>query len=277
MHILFIGYGKTSQRVAKQLFTLGHQITTISRSPKTDHDMTHLLQDIQQLDLSQIQPVDAVYVLLAPSRNTALSSIETYQQTYLNSVPSIVAALKDHPVKRIIVVSSTRVYGENAGERIDDETVPKPKDVQGQLLLQMEHLWQQAYPEQCVIVRPSGIYGASVARMLKLAESTISYPNIHWSNRIHIDDLASFLAYLLHVEHPEPVYICSNNQAQPLHEMILKIQREFNLPELVLESMRETGKRIFATRMEKIGFQRKHEDYCDHLRITQSDSPEIKE
>ncbi|MDM1754800.1 NAD(P)H-binding protein [Acinetobacter towneri] len=277
MHILFIGYGKTSQRVAKQLFTLGHQITTISRSPKTDHDMTHLLQDIQQLDLSQIQPVDAVYVLLAPSRNTALSSIETYQQTYVNSVPSIVAALKDHPVKRIIVVSSTRVYGEKAGERIDDETVPKPKDVQGQLLLQMEHLWQQAYPEQCVIVRPSGIYGASVARMLKLAESTISYPNIHWSNRIHIDDLASFLAYLLHVEHPEPVYICSNNQAQPLHEMILKIQREFNLPELVLESMRETGKRIFATRMEKIGFQRKHEDYCDHLRITQSDSPEIKE
>ena len=277
MHILFIGYGKTSQRVAKQLFTLGHQITTISRSPKTDPDMTHLLQDIQQLDLSQIQPVDAVYVLLAPSRNTALSSIEAYQQTYVNSVPSIVAALKDHPVKRIIVVSSTRVYGENAGECIDDETVPKPNDVQGQLLLQMEHLWQQAYPEQCVIVRPSGIYGTSTARMLKLAESTQSYPNIHWSNRIHIDDLAGFLAHLLHVEHPEPSYICSNNQAQPLHEMILKIQRELNLPELVLESERETGKRIFATRMEKIGFQRKHEDYCDHLRITQSDSPEIKE
>ncbi len=34
MHILFIGYGKTSQRVAKQLFETGHQITTISRSEK---------------------------------------------------------------------------------------------------------------------------------------------------------------------------------------------------------------------------------------------------
>ncbi|MBF4520565.1 NAD(P)H-binding protein [Acinetobacter towneri] len=260
MHILFIGYGKTSQRVAKQLFTLGHQITTISRSPKTDHDMTHLVQDIQQLDLSQIQPVDAVYVLLAPSRNTALSSIEAYQQTYVNSVPPIVAALKDHPVKRIIVVSSTRVYGEDAGERIDDETVPKPNDVQGQLLLQMEHLWQQAYPEQCVIVRPSGIYGASVARMLKLAESTKSYPNIHWSNRIHIDDLARFLADLLHVEHPEKSYICSNNQPLPLHEIILKLQRACALAELVLESEQETGKRIFATRMEKIGFQLEYVD-----------------
>lgn len=109
----------------------------------------------------------------------------------------------------------------------------------------MEQLWQQAYPEQCVIVRPTGIYGTSTARMVKLAETTKSYPNIHWSNRIHINDLASFLAYLLHVERPEKSYICTNNNPQPLHEMILKIQRELGLPELVLESERESGKRIF--------------------------------
>ncbi len=42
---------------------------------------------------------------------------------------------------------------------------------------------------------------------LKLAESTQAYPNIHWSNRIHIDDLAGFLAHLLHVAHSEPAYI----------------------------------------------------------------------
>jgi hypothetical protein len=34
----------------------------------------------------------------------------------------------------------------------------------------METLWQQAYPSECVIVRPTGIYGTSVARMIKLAE-----------------------------------------------------------------------------------------------------------
>ena len=62
MHILFIGYGKTSQRVAKQLFQQGHQITTISRSPKSDDWAEHLIQDIHQLDLSQVAPIDAVYV-----------------------------------------------------------------------------------------------------------------------------------------------------------------------------------------------------------------------
>ncbi|EOR10072.1 hypothetical protein F896_00192 [Acinetobacter genomosp. 15BJ] len=32
MHILFIGYGKTSQRVAKHLFEQGHHISTISHN-----------------------------------------------------------------------------------------------------------------------------------------------------------------------------------------------------------------------------------------------------
>ena len=255
MHILFIGYGKTSQRVAKQLFQQDHQITTVSRSPKEDDFAEHLIQDIQQLDLSKIQPVDAVYVLLAPSRNTSLSSVEAYQQTYVDSVQPIVRALKNHPVKRIIVVSSTRVYGENHGEVINDDSPAIPSDEQGKLLLKMEQLWQQAYPEQCVIVRPTGIYGTSTARMLKLAETTKSYPNIHWSNRIHIDDLANFLVNLLHVEHPEKSYICTNNNSQPLHEMILKIQRELGLPELVLGSERETGKRIFTKRMVESGFE----------------------
>lgn len=249
MHILFIGYGKTSQRVAKQLFQQDHQITTVSRSPKEDDFAEHLIQDIQQLDLSNIKPVEAVYVLLAPSRNTALNSVEAYQQTYVNSVQPIVHALKNHPVQRIIVVSSTRVYGENNGEMINDDSLAIPSDEQGELLLKMEHLWQQAYPEQCVIVRPTGIYGTSISRMIKLAETTKTYPNIHWSNRIHIDDLASFLAHLLHVERPEKSYICTNNQPQPLHEMILKIQRELGLPELVLERERESGKRIFARQM----------------------------
>ena len=255
MHILFIGYGKTSQRVAKQLFEQNHQITTVSRSPKAGDFAQHLIQDIHQLDLSHIKPVDAVYVLLAPSRNSSLSSVEAYKQTYVDSIQPIVNALKVHPVKRIIVVSSTRVYGENKGEVINDDSPTIPSDEQGHLLLRMEALWQQAYPNECVIVRPTGIYGTSTARMLKLAETTKTYPNIHWSNRIHVDDLANFLEQLLHVERPEKSYICTDNQPQPLHEKILKIQRDLDLPELVLESGRETGKRIFARKKVVIGFK----------------------
>ncbi len=251
MHILFIGYGKTSQRVAKQLFALDHQITTISSSPKTDEYATHLIQDIHHLNLSQIKPVDCVYILLSPKQ----SNVDGYRETYLNSAYSIIQALIHHPVKRVIVVSSTRVYGENAGERVDDETSISPKDEQGQILAEMEQVYLKAYAERCAIIRPAGIYDGLSERMIRLAENTKTYPNIHWSNRIHIDDLSCFLAHLLHVEHPKKSYIVTNNLPEPLHEKILKIQKEKGFPELVLESQNETGKRIFAMRMNETGFK----------------------
>ena len=251
MHILFIGYGKTSQRVAKQLFALDHQITTISSSPKTDEYATHLIQDIHHLNLSQIKPVDCVYILLSPKQ----SNVDGYRETYLNSAYSIIQALKDHPVKRVIVVSSTRVYGENAGERVDDETSISPKDEQGQILAEMEQVYLKAYAERCAIIRPAGIYDGLSERMIRLAENTKTYPNIHWSNRIHIDDLSCFLAHLLHVEHLNQSYIVTNNLPEPLHEKILKIQKGKGFPELVLESQNETGKRIFAMRMNETGFK----------------------
>ena len=264
MHILFIGYGKTSQRVAKQLFEQSHQITTISQSPKTDEFATHLIQDVHQLDLAHVAAIDWVYVLLSPSQST----VEGYQQTYVDSVAPIVAALKQHPVQKIVVVSSTRVYGENKGERIDDESFIQPIDEQGRLLLKMEQLYQQAFPKQCIVIRPTGIYGTSVARMIKLAEITKSYPKVHYSNRIHIDDLARFLAKLIHVEHPENSYIVSNNQPVPLHEIIQWFQRQLNLPELVLESEQLSGKRIYATRMREMDFQLEHGDcYEDYLAL----------
>lgn len=259
MHILFIGYGKTSQRVAKQLFQQGHQITTISRSPKSDDWAEHLIQDIHQLDLSQVAPIDAVYILLSPEGTT----VEAYQRTFVDSIAPMLQALESHPLKKVIVVSSTRVYGESAGERVDDDTCPQPSDVQGQVLLNMETLWQQAYPSECVVVRPTGIYGTSVSRMIKLAETTKSYPKLQWSNRIHIDDLVAFLAHLLHVEHTEKSYICSNCQPLPLHEIMQWFQQQLGLPALVLERNMPSGKKIYASRMQQMNFELQHSHCFD--------------
>ena len=257
MHIVFIGYGKTSQRVAKQLFAQGHQISTICRSPKTDPYAEHYLQDIHALDLSQLAPIDWVYVLLSPDQ----SSVEGYQHTYVDSVAPIVAALRSHPVKKVVVVSSTRVYGENAGQDIDDDSPIQPCDEQGHLLREMELRWQQAYPEQSIIIRPSGIYGESVARMCKLAQKTQIYPNMHWSNRIHTDDLAGFLAYLPQLSQPQPSYIVSNSQPMPLHQIIAWFQQQLGLAALSLTDPKQvSGKRLFATHVQQSGFELQHAD-----------------
>ncbi|WP_130803422.1 SDR family NAD(P)-dependent oxidoreductase [Acinetobacter ihumii] len=258
MHILFIGYGKTSQRVAQYLFeqdvTESDQITTISRSPKRDVFAQHLSQDVHSLQLDHLAPIDLVYIVLAPSQ----SGIAQYQRTYLDSIEPIARALKAHPVQRIIVVSSTRVYGEHQGEKIDDDSGIQPSDEQGQILRGMELKWQALYPEQTVIIRPSGIYGTSVARLIKLAKDTQYYPDIHYSNRIHIHDLARFLAYLAHAKQVSPSYIVSNNHPLPLHELIVWFQQQLQLPLLQLNSHKLSGKQLYATRMMQTGFQLQH-------------------
>ena len=99
--------------------------------------------------------------------------------------------------------------------------------------------------------------------MIKISETTKSYPKLHWSNRIHIEDLVAFLAHLLHVEHTEKSYICSNSQPLPLHEIIQWFQQQLGLPTLVLESDVPSGKQIYATRMQQMNFELQHPHYFD--------------
>lgn len=258
MHILFIGYGKTSQRVVKHLFAQGHQITAVSRSEKSAMDgVRHLQQDIHQLDVSQVEPIDCVYVLLSPEGRT----VEDYQQTYLQGASSIIQALKSHPIQRCIVVSSTRVYNSHVGGTVvDDETVIDSDDAHGRILYAMEQAYIKAFAERCVIVRPSGIYGASVARMIKMAQSTQNYYQCHWSNRIHIDDLARFLAVVYDPSFNQQCYIASDSRPYPLHEIIQWFQDQLGIERLLYEPQQETGKKIYATHLTNANFELTYSD-----------------
>ncbi|SDC24245.1 NAD(P)H-binding protein [Acinetobacter boissieri] len=257
MHILFIGYGKTSQRVAKHLFAQGHQITALSRTKKTD--ISHLCQDVAQIDLSRLDSIDCVYILLSPQER----SIQSYKDTYLNSAKAIIQALHQHPIQRCIVVSSTRVYNGHVGGTVNDDTAVAVNDEQGQILYDMEQAYIQAFAERCVIVRPSGIYGTSINRMRKLAQNTTYYEQLHWTNRIHINDLARFLAVLATLDLMKSHYIVSDSKPYPLHEVLMWFQRQCGLPLLEYESMAETGKKIYATHLQELGFEFEHPNCFD--------------
>lgn len=129
-----------------------------------------------------------MYILLSPDDST----VEGYQHTYVDSIEPIRQALKSHPVKRLIVVSSTRVYGENSGETIDDHSEIHSKRCPRAYLAQYGIAMAKVFS---VTVRDCASYRdlwASIDRLKRMAEHTQTYPNIHYSNRIHIDDLARF-------------------------------------------------------------------------------------
>ena len=153
---------------------------------------------------------------------------------------------------------------------VNDDSRIVPSDAQGQILYEMEQQYLKAHPNKTIIVRPSGIYGTSVARLQKMALQQHTYPNLHWSNRIHIDDLVGFLAALLSVENFASSYIVTNNQPVLLHEIVQWFQQQMYLPLVKVETQKITGKKLYATRLTQLGFELKHQDcFADYLHLLQ--------
>lgn len=189
--ILMIGLGKIGLPVAKQLAAQGHCVIGVSRSMPTDlafcspmtaklpPDNDHLYQknlhfvasDARALIIAQLSQwtsqINQICIIVSPDT----LSLQGYRDSYY-AIAENVVRLGDHlpNLKRVVFISSTGVYGQNAGEVIDINTpVFAPASATSQVILQTEQLLQQHFEDKSVIIRPSGIYGQSRLRLLTMA------------------------------------------------------------------------------------------------------------
>lgn len=264
MHILLVGMGDTSRRIVPLLHAKGHHVSGMRRQPRGDEGCMMLAQDIHQPDLSALAPIDWVYVILSPDQMDA----DSYQRTYVDSVAPLTQALRGHPVQRIVFVSSTSVYGQNAGEWIDEHSPTQPQRFNGQLLLQAEHAWQQAWPDRVTVVRPSGIYSPERLRLYRLLEQGKPIATQAWTNRIHIDDLSGFLAYLPDQPTMESMYLATDDTPVPLDVILTTLAEQQGLAKPVLQSAPVSGKRILNTALKRSGYGLKYPTWHSGYGVT---------
>jgi nucleoside-diphosphate-sugar epimerase len=118
-------------------------------------------------------------------------------------------------LQHIFFVSSTRVYGQKTNKILDEQDIAIPNDFGGERLLEAENLLKQVRC-QTTSLRLSGIYGKNRLYLLNLSKD-ISYWPMHnsYSNRIHRDDAARFIAFLcdkvLNKEEVDDCYIVTDN------------------------------------------------------------------
>lgn len=253
MNILILGCGQLGQALTLQLHHAGHQVIAVSRSAKQlAEGITHIEQDILQLDLSAVeQKFDWVYVILSPFER----SLYGYQQAYVNTILPITQALRHHPVQKLIYVSSTRVYGENTGHVVDDETAPYNDDPYAQILRSAELLYSAYWQEKLTIVRPSGLYNGESQRLIEMAKNLHEIHELHWINLIHRNDVVNILALLttLPIEHLQDSYILTAPSAILQYELLNRIRQQRDLKEIIVEkSLPNTGKRLQATRLSTL-------------------------
>ncbi|GHD98789.1 epimerase [Defluviimonas sp. 20V17] len=114
-------------------------------------------------------------------------------------------------------LSTTGVYGDHRGGRVDEQTPLTPSTRRGQARLRAEAAWQ-ALGLPLHIFRLAGIYGPGRGPFAKLRAGTarrIVKPGQVFS-RIHVEDIAQVLA--ASIAHPRPgaIYnVCDDDPAPP--------------------------------------------------------------
>jgi nucleoside-diphosphate-sugar epimerase len=106
----------------------------------------------------------------------------------------LAAIASDALPTRIILISTSGVYGDCHGEWVTEERPPRPDADRARRRLDAEQTlraWGERHNVPIVILRVPGIYGPGrlPEKRLRAREPVLQEAESPWSNRVHIDDL----------------------------------------------------------------------------------------
>ena len=260
---MIVGYGDLGQAVGERLLDTGLPVVGLSRSGRSHNGAVVLTGDVTRPDslagLRDCDPEILLYCVAASEQ-----SDDNYRTHYVEGLRNVLQAL-DHGrhLRHVFFVSSTRVYGQKT-EALLSETEPAlPADFGGERLLEAEHLLKNL-PCGHTVLRLSGIYGPGRLRMINLASQPERWPANQWSNRIHRDDAARFIAWLVHRalagQSVEDCYLVTDSCPVPQHEVLNWLADQMSVPVQPTQPV-SGGKRLSNARMLQTGFVLRYPDY----------------
>jgi nucleoside-diphosphate-sugar epimerase len=220
--IVLLGCGDIAMRLAPHL--INEQVIGVKRSANKQLSIpieTADCRDQRSMNTLMARGFDVVVMTFTP---TEMSDIG-YQAGYVDTVKTVVSALKNQPYqpRLLVFVSSTSVYGQQDASGGTEESSTEPATYRGRRLLEAEQLLvQSGYPYCCV--RFSGIYGPGRRRLIDqvMAASGSAKEPILYSNRIHADDCAAVLAHLIGKQKNqtiESLYLATDCEPVPLYDV----------------------------------------------------------
>ena len=120
--------------------------------------------------------------------------------------------------RRFVYLSTSGVYGDCSGERVDETREPHPQTDRAKRRLDAERAvseWGENEGVGTVILRVPGIYAANRLPLERLARGTpaLRAEEDVYTNHIHADDLAAIVVAALESEHASGVYNASDDSA----------------------------------------------------------------
>lgn len=229
---LIAGCGDLGTAVGLQLARQGHQVYGLRRrSVPLPPPLRGLQADLTRpASLTGLPPaVDLLYYIATPDRYDDAA----YRAAYVDGLRNLLAALQraGQAPRRLVLVSSTSVYGQTGGEWADEDSPTQPRGFSGRRLLEAEQL-ARASGIPAVIVRFGGIYGPGRERLLRKVRAgapSIAQPPLY-TNRIHRDDCVRVLLHVAQERIPPGVYLAVDDAPCSQCELMEWLAGRLGLP-----------------------------------------------
>jgi len=261
-HVI-IGCGDVGRRIAAQLITKGEDplsILGIVQSRESAINCANLGIDVERLDfdqtdflLSQLDQANCYY-LVPPQKS---NHIDLRSRSALANMDK-----SDIKPNKVVLISTTGVYGDCAGEWVTEQNDPNPKTERGQRRLDAEtqwSTWANTKKVDYVILRVPGIYARSRIPRKRIEQGipVVRASECGYTNRIHADDLARISIAAMQNSVTDEIYNATDGVPGKITEYLQAAAAELKLampPEISMQEARTT---LSAGMLSYLGESRK--------------------
>jgi nucleoside-diphosphate-sugar epimerase len=268
--VLIAGCGDVGSRLASQLLAQGWTVYGLRRSvARLPAGVTGIAGDLFDANCPSAWPTSPIDYLVYSAAATDHDEAG-YRAAYVDGVRNVLSWLKQHgqKPKRLVFVSSSSVYGQQQGEWVDESSATQATGYSSRLMLEAEHLaLHSGIPAS--VVRLTGIYGPGrewLLTQVRQGYRVVVEPPLY-GNRIHVDDAAGLLAYLVQADARgvalDECYIGVDDAPAPLAEVVAWLREYLGVTQWSAEaSVRRAGsKRCSNARARALGWVPSYASY----------------
>ena len=215
MRVLIVGCGYVGLPLGAELSRQGYTVFGLRRTRRAEAELLAagiqpLAADITKPD--QLARPPAAYDWVVNCVSASGGGAREYREVYLRGAQNLIAWLGAAPLRKFVYTSSTSVYGQNDGSKVEESSLTEPATETGRILVETEQLLLAAARERqfpAVILRLAGIYGPGRGYWLKQFLSNgacLEGGGSRLLNMIHRDDVAGAILAALQHGRPGEVY-----------------------------------------------------------------------
>jgi len=192
--LVIFGAGFVGGELARQALARGLRVTALTRNAEKAAALARLGAEAIEADLAG----DAWHARVTGPVDFAVNCVGAgggglagYRRSYVGGMRSVSAWSGRAGVGTLVYTSSTSVYPQGGGVRVDETAPTEGADEAGKILLEAEALARSCVCARWFILRLAGLYGPGRHRLLdelRAGAATLAGHGGHRLNLVHRDD-----------------------------------------------------------------------------------------